>query len=380
MICATSTLEIGVDIGDIDLVVLDGPAPDVSALLQRIGRGNRRSSKTRVMLCSSNRIHNLIQIAMTSAASDGFMGSLGVGNQYAVTIQQIASYVFQAPVRARSRRTIQNLVNSCIPASVGESIMNHLISNGEVVEDRDGIRLGDEWLNKTRTGAIHSNIPEELGAQVVDEFTGKEYAKGVVYRGGKALTIGGQKLEVRRSRGNIIEARGGHDKIDEGQWSYSSRRWVMGAGQAVAVKRWLGIMDADWPVVVHKGRSYVFHFGGGQRRAVIEMLLPHIDMSDGTVKCNEWFIEISYLVSENLFSSIKTGSGMLEIEMASDIDRLEGRLGRPSANKRLPLDVRLAEVKSWLHLEEELKVITEANWVSDIHKDVTDFLLNFLPE
>jgi len=54
IICATSTLEIGIDIGDIDLIVLDGPPPDISALLQRIGRGNRRTNTTRVMICAGS--------------------------------------------------------------------------------------------------------------------------------------------------------------------------------------------------------------------------------------------------------------------------------------------------------------------------------------
>ena len=49
---ATSTLEIGIDIGDIDAVVLTGNPPSIASLLQRIGRGNRRSDKTNVIcLC-----------------------------------------------------------------------------------------------------------------------------------------------------------------------------------------------------------------------------------------------------------------------------------------------------------------------------------------
>src|SRR3990167_8385693 len=40
---ATSTLELGIDIGDIDGIVLMGPPPSTMAFLQRIGRGNRRS-------------------------------------------------------------------------------------------------------------------------------------------------------------------------------------------------------------------------------------------------------------------------------------------------------------------------------------------------
>jgi ATP-dependent Lhr-like helicase len=49
---ATSTLEIGIDIGDIDAVVLTGNPPSIPSFLQRIGRGNRRSNKTNVIcLC-----------------------------------------------------------------------------------------------------------------------------------------------------------------------------------------------------------------------------------------------------------------------------------------------------------------------------------------
>jgi len=46
---ATSTLELGIDIGDIDAVVLWGVPNGVESFLQRIGRGNRRSAKTNVV-------------------------------------------------------------------------------------------------------------------------------------------------------------------------------------------------------------------------------------------------------------------------------------------------------------------------------------------
>ncbi len=46
---ATSTLELGIDIGDIDAVVLWGAPPGIESFLQRIGRGNRRSDKTNVL-------------------------------------------------------------------------------------------------------------------------------------------------------------------------------------------------------------------------------------------------------------------------------------------------------------------------------------------
>jgi ATP-dependent Lhr-like helicase len=46
---ATSTLELGIDIGDIDASFLYGPAPGVVSFLQRVGRSNRRSNKTNVV-------------------------------------------------------------------------------------------------------------------------------------------------------------------------------------------------------------------------------------------------------------------------------------------------------------------------------------------
>lgn len=46
---ATSTLELGIDIGDIDAVVLWSNPGSVESFLQRIGRGNRRTSKTNVV-------------------------------------------------------------------------------------------------------------------------------------------------------------------------------------------------------------------------------------------------------------------------------------------------------------------------------------------
>lgn len=45
---ATSTLELGIDIGDIDLVMLYGHPGGWESFLQRVGRGNRRSGKTNV--------------------------------------------------------------------------------------------------------------------------------------------------------------------------------------------------------------------------------------------------------------------------------------------------------------------------------------------
>src|SRR5439155_5594030 len=50
---ATSTLELGIDVGDIDVVLLYGHPGGWDSFLQRIGRGNRRSHKSNVICVAS---------------------------------------------------------------------------------------------------------------------------------------------------------------------------------------------------------------------------------------------------------------------------------------------------------------------------------------
>ena len=73
---ATSTLELGIDIGDIDAVLLWGVPPGIESFLQRIGRGNRRSSKTNVVCLipddSSNIVGDALRfMALVNAAKAG---------------------------------------------------------------------------------------------------------------------------------------------------------------------------------------------------------------------------------------------------------------------------------------------------------------------
>ena len=73
---ATSTLELGIDIGDIDAVILWGPPATTESFLQRIGRGNRRSHKTNAICLIPDNSQNVLRdtlgfLALVDTATKG---------------------------------------------------------------------------------------------------------------------------------------------------------------------------------------------------------------------------------------------------------------------------------------------------------------------
>lgn len=72
---ATSTLELGIDIGDIDAVILWNPPYQIDSFLQRIGRSNRRDNKTNVICLITKQdtrlMDCLIFMALIDAAKQG---------------------------------------------------------------------------------------------------------------------------------------------------------------------------------------------------------------------------------------------------------------------------------------------------------------------
>ncbi len=115
---ATSTLEVGIDIGDIDLVVLDEPPPSVASLLQRIGRGNRRDAVTRVAAIAQSDDERDGLKAMFDAAATGQLPAPTYRPDLSVAVQQIFSLLFQTP--------------GGLSVSVFEQTLSCLCSGGEV--------------------------------------------------------------------------------------------------------------------------------------------------------------------------------------------------------------------------------------------------------
>lgn len=169
---ATGTLEIGIDIGDIDLVVLAEPPWSVAALLQRIGRGSRRTGKVQaVALTTSSSERNVLE-AMFQAATAGVLEFEPYVPNRSVAIQQLISLAYQHSDGFRTGDAQDVIADLC---SVQDTrlILDHLRQKGWLVLDRSQWSPTTRLMDAGERGMIHSNIPSSTTLQVVDVATGQ---------------------------------------------------------------------------------------------------------------------------------------------------------------------------------------------------------------
>jgi hypothetical protein len=82
-----------------------------------------------------------------------------------------------------------------------------------------------------------------------------------------------------------------------------------------------------------------------------------------SVHANAWFVRMPGHVTGAPSWIRQIGPGSLELRIADSLERLERQLGRPKANAKLPVDLRLREVQGWLRLREEVEAIRTSTWV-----------------
>ena len=168
---ATSTLEIGIDIGNIDLVVLAEIPYGLSSLIQRIGRGNRRSGTIQVAVISDSSKEIAMMQEMFSCIKTGELPTSEYKPDLSVVVQQTFSYLFQH----RGGVTEDELFELISILSSKENFVLIL----EKLQKKDWIEWrGEKWFATTKLmdegekGRIHSNIADTQAYTVLDANSG----------------------------------------------------------------------------------------------------------------------------------------------------------------------------------------------------------------
>ena len=184
VLVATSTLEVGIDIGNVDGIVLVGPPPDIGGLLQRIGRGGRRTGTTRVIPLARDWIEGCALASMLAAAHEGSLDEKPYARRWSVYVQQAASFVAQAKLSGRNRQQLLDLSDEVWPEAGGEKsaarILDKLLEDELLVETRGRMTLGEDWSDMLEKGggSFHHNLDTDgSGTPVIDASTGEVIAR-----------------------------------------------------------------------------------------------------------------------------------------------------------------------------------------------------------
>ncbi len=282
VLVATTTLEVGVDIGDVDFVVLVGAPPGTRSLLQRIGRAGRRIGCTRVLALPRTEVEQAALASMLIAARDGRLEPEGYARRWSVFVQQAASFVAQGRPRGRKRSHLVDLAQDVWPddePATVDAIVEHLLDEDCLIEDRGRLWLGEPWADLFDAGGrgMHANFDSPgTGVPAVDASTGEVIA----YVAGppserKGLALGGQSWDLETVSGEILLRPRGARAARDG-FRYVARRAPVRREYAVHVRRGLGLGEGDAPLVDLLSGLTWFHFGGAEYEIALCELVQEV--------------------------------------------------------------------------------------------------------
>ncbi|OYU38160.1 MAG: hypothetical protein CFE33_16390 [Pseudorhodobacter sp. PARRP1] len=237
---ATSTLEIGIDIGDVDTVVLLDMPRSVSGFLQRIGRGNRRSGACRVVGFRDSDDSEILFHALLDCGRRGEQDDVHEYDRPSVRFQQILSLAWRATRQDRPL-TIAALSKEAGSAS-HTPIVNDMMSTGSLMNIRGAIVPCDRLIDEGDTGRIHTVISGRPGNAVVDIRTGD-----TAIRDADEGSIGGAVFHAGSMRRLMAGSEGGAYLGDEAQRSQPLAK-IKATGPALPMSR-----SIIWALARQKG-------------------------------------------------------------------------------------------------------------------------------
>ncbi|MCY7377217.1 MAG: DEAD/DEAH box helicase [Pyrinomonadaceae bacterium] len=211
---ATATLELGIDIGDVDLIVLISPPDNTASFLQRIGRGNRRTQRTNVVcFYRGMREHALFRVFLKQAQSgEKFQSTPAAPFRPSVVVQQLFSYIKQTRHGEIEPALAYELFHSpngepLLPKNHYDQIIENLLKEDYFASSRGtALKPSAKWQELFEQRVIYTNFGDENSAvEIVDELTGRKL--GYLERGlpvSSTFLLGGQKQVAKRRTGKKL--------------------------------------------------------------------------------------------------------------------------------------------------------------------------------
>ncbi len=215
---ATSTLELGIDIGNIDVVVLWGAPTGWESFLQRVGRANRRGGEVQLIAVVPERIATQVQAvlgyqALLAQVERGALDASRPLQIYGAVCQQIVSVV-QANKGFYKRAELISLlspwqwITPAVTAMILDELVDREILQRHPVQTRYGPAGGGHELVDRQE--VWSNFP--VGSREISIYVGEHQLGRIpgqnllALHKGVTFAFGGRRLTVRSLRADRVDA------------------------------------------------------------------------------------------------------------------------------------------------------------------------------
>lgn len=225
VIVATSTLELGLDVGDLDRVIQVGAPPSVASFLQRMGRTGRRSGAMRnCLLLATDDDEFLICLAIATLWQEGRVDNVVPPPRPShLFAQQVMALVLQENgIAQRDITSWLGAAADAVPPEDREAILASMLEKGVLVGDMGVLGLGpvgEREFGRRHFGDLVASFsqPLLLAVRYGSQELGSVHPASIAARDGDApavLSLGGRSWKVtevdwRRRTVSVVSADAG---------------------------------------------------------------------------------------------------------------------------------------------------------------------------
>ncbi len=212
---ATTTLEVGVDIGGIDAIGLASIPNAFESFIQRIGRGRRKDITIPYFVFYRNDIEKKILETFQTLIDNGLMPSIPSYPLPGAAVQQTFSYALQKRRVGASLNALWRIWQTLgfekkVYMPIFLEFLEEAGETGYLVQQGELFYPGEKLLEAFEKGTIHSTIPgeqsllsvlDDLGNVIAEIYYDSDVAPGEIFQ------IGGRLYKILKIHDHRVYAR-----------------------------------------------------------------------------------------------------------------------------------------------------------------------------